>query len=406
MSSATFALQDAFISYGRADSKTFASKLNNCLVQQGLEVWFDFDDIPLGVDYQNQIDDGIERSQNFLFVIAPHSVNSPYCRLEVEHALRLGKRIIPLLHVESIDRDTWQSRHPNGTEADWQDYQAKGLHSSFPNMHPIISKINWVYFREGIDDFQTSFQGLLDIFERQQDYVHQHTTLLAQALAWQRHQKQSQYLLIGQNRQQAERWLRQKFNAEQQAPCEPTALHCEFITESIKNANGLMTDVFLSYSEKDRELMDRLRLALMREGFTTWINRTDIRVGGDFQTEINKGIEEASYMVYLMSPKSLESKYCQQELDYARKLNKKIIPLLMRPVDLDLMADDLRALQFINFVNKNDIDGSAYRKDIAKLVKLLQEDGDYYQQHKQLLVKALKWQRNEQNKSLLLRNHS
>ncbi|MDV3353030.1 TIR domain-containing protein [Leptothoe sp. LEGE 181152] len=406
MSSATFALQDAFISYGRADSKIFASKLNNCLVQQGLEVWFDFDDIPLGVDYQNQIDDGIERSQNFLFVIAPHSVNSPYCRLEVEHALRLGKRIIPLLHVESIDRDTWQSRHPNGTEADWQDYQAKGLHSSFPNMHPIISKINWVYFREGIDDFQTSFQGLLDIFERQQDYVHQHTTLLAQSLAWQRHQRQSQYLLIGQNRQQAERWLRQKFNAEQQAPCEPTALHCEFITESIKNANGLMTDVFLSYSEQDRELMDRLRLALMREGFTTWINRTDIRVGGDFQTEINKGIEEASYMVYLMSPKSLESKYCQQELDYARKLNKKIIPLRMREFDLNLMADDLRAIQFINFVNENDIDGSAYGRDIAKLVKQLQENGDYYQRHKQLLVKALKWQRNEQNKSLLLRNHS
>ncbi|MEM9265644.1 MAG: TIR domain-containing protein [Cyanobacteria bacterium P01_F01_bin.13] len=406
MSSATFALQDAFISYGRADSKAFASKLNACLLEQGLEVWFDFDDIPLGVDYQNQIDDGIERSKNFLFIIAPHSVNSPYCRLEIEHALRLGKRIIPLLHVESIDRDTWQSRNPNGTESDWQDYQAKGQHSSFPNMHPIISKINWVYFREGIDDFQTSLQGLLAILERQQDYVHQHTTLLAKALAWQSNQRQSQYLLVGQSRQQAERWLVQKFSTLEQAPCQPTELHCEYISESIKNANGLMTDIFLSYSEKDRELMDRLRLALMSEGFTTWINRTDIRVGVDFQTQINSGIEEASYMVYLISPDSLASKYCQQELDYAREFNKKIIPLLMRPVDLDEMSNDLRSLQFINFVNENDTDGSAYRKDIAKLVKQLQEDRDYYHQHKQLLVKALKWQRNEQNPSLLLRGYS
>ena len=405
MSSATFSLQDAFISYGRTDSKAFASKLNNCLVQQSLEVWFDFDDIPLGVDYQNQIDDGIERSQNFLFIIAPHSVNSPYCRLEIEHALRLGKRIIPLLHVESIDRDTWQARHPHGTEADWQDYQAKGLHSSFFNMHPIISKINWVYFREGIDDFQTSLRGLLDIFERQQDYVHQHTMLLSKALTWQRHQNQAQYLLTGQSRQQAEHWLKQKFSVEQ-APCKPTALHSEFICESIKNANGLMTDAFLSYSEKDRALMDRLRMSLMRQGFTTWINRTDIQVGGDFQTAINKGIEEASCLIYLISPDSLASKYCQQELDYARQLNKKIIPLLMRPVDLDHMSDDLRAIQFINFVNGDDEDGSAYRKDVAKLVKLLQEDSEYYHQHKKLLVKALKWDRNERNSSLLLRGHS
>ncbi|MBT9315890.1 TIR domain-containing protein [Leptothoe spongobia] len=406
MTSDSFALQDAFISYGRADSKAFASKLNACLLEQNLDVWFDFDDIPLGVDYQNQIDDGIERSKNFLFVIAPHSVNSPYCRLEVEHALRLGKRIIPLLHVESIDRETWQTRNPNGTEADWQNYQAKGLHSSFPNMHPIISKINWVYFREGIDDFQSSLQGLLDIFERQQDYVHDHTTILAKALAWKRHQKQVQYLLLGQSRQQAERWLSRKFDSLDQAPCQPTELQCEFICESIKNANGLMTDVFLSYSEKDRALMDRLRQALRREGLTTWINRTDIKVGVDFGAAINKGIEEASRMVYLISPDSLASKYCQQELDYARQLNKQIIPLLMRQVDLDQVSDDLRAIQFINFVNKDDHDGSAYRGDVDKLVKLLQEDSDYYHQHKQLLVKALKWERNEKNSSLLLRGHN
>ena len=85
--------QDAFISYGRADSKTFAAKLNKRLVDLGFIVWFDFEDIPLGVDYQKQIDDGIEKADNFLFLIAPHSVNSPYCGLEVELALKRNKRI-------------------------------------------------------------------------------------------------------------------------------------------------------------------------------------------------------------------------------------------------------------------------------------------------------------------------
>ena len=41
--------QDAFISYGRADSKAFAFKLYDRLRQEGLNIWFDFADIPLGV---------------------------------------------------------------------------------------------------------------------------------------------------------------------------------------------------------------------------------------------------------------------------------------------------------------------------------------------------------------------
>jgi hypothetical protein len=56
-------------------------------------------------------------------------------------------------------------------------------------MHPVIGKINWVYFREGIDDFEKSFAGLLEIFARHRDYVQQHTYFLAKSLEWERNQK-------------------------------------------------------------------------------------------------------------------------------------------------------------------------------------------------------------------------
>lgn len=46
---------DIFISYGRADSKAFATKLYNKLVEQGLKVWFDQNDILLGVDFQPKV---------------------------------------------------------------------------------------------------------------------------------------------------------------------------------------------------------------------------------------------------------------------------------------------------------------------------------------------------------------
>ncbi len=85
-------------------------------------------------------------------------------------------------------------------------------------MHPTIRKINWVYFREGIDDFEKSFAGLIDLFRRQADYVEQHTRFLAYALEWERHQKPTSYLLIGEERQQAESCLKIRFKNEQ-PPC-------------------------------------------------------------------------------------------------------------------------------------------------------------------------------------------
>jgi CHASE2 domain-containing sensor protein len=394
--------QDAFISYGRADSKQFAKKLNDCLVAQGLEIWFDFEDIPLGVDYQKQIDDGIDKAHNFLFVIAPHSINSPYCRLEIELALKRGKRIIPLLHVEQISRTTWQQRNPEGTDGEWQAYQEAGKHTSFTHMHPEISKINWVYFREGMDDFELGLQGLLEIFERQKAYVSRHTELLTQALFWERSQHQRQYLLMGEPRQQAEAWLKYRFQ-DQQPPCIPTDLHCEFICESLKNAQNLMTGVFLSHSEQDAVLREQIRLSLMREGLTVWINRVDIKTGETFQAAIDRGIEEANNFIYLISPDSLESPYCQAEITYALSLNKRIIPLLIEPVDQATIPPTIQALQFIDFTH---LEQKSYQAGISDLLNVLQTEAVYYEQHKLLVAQSLKWQRQKYNPSILLRGHN
>ncbi|HEY9735253.1 MAG TPA: toll/interleukin-1 receptor domain-containing protein, partial [Trichocoleus sp.] len=83
---------DVFIFYGRVDSKAFAIALGQRLKAMGFGVWIDQDDIPLGVDFQRQIDEAIAQTHNFVFVISPH------CALEIERALQLNKRIIPVMH--------------------------------------------------------------------------------------------------------------------------------------------------------------------------------------------------------------------------------------------------------------------------------------------------------------------
>jgi WD40 repeat protein len=394
---------NAFISYGRADSKAFAAKLHQRLCATGLNIWFDQNDIPLGVDFQNQIDDGIDKSDNFLFIIAPHSINSPYCLKEIVLALKRQKRIIPLLHVEEISQETWQARNPNGTQEDWENYKAAGKHSSFPNMHPEIGKINWVYFREGIDDFETSFAGLVDLIDRHKDYVHEHTVLLERALHWDKNQRQSRYLLAGDDRSEAIAWLKTRFTGKEQAPCEPTFLQCDYICESIKNANNLLSDVFVCASTKNAEMADRLRSALMRDGITLW-NPANARSGSDLSKAISQGIEQATNFVYLISPESVTSENCTQQLDYAIALNKRIIPIKVVPTPTADLPESLKTRQFI----KLDACETQEEYDVAigSVLKQIKENSAYFEQHKTLLVRALKWEAQNYNAGLLLRGYN
>jgi WD40 repeat protein len=399
---------DIFISYGRPDSKEFAITLHDRLVTQGLKVWLDKNDIPPAVDFQNQINDGIEKASNFLFIISPHSVNSDYCRKELELANQLNKRIIPLLHVGEISeenwRKTWQQRKPNGKPEDWEAFKAEGRHTSFKNMHPTISKINWVLgFQEGQDDLEASFTGLVNLIRKHSDYVERHNRFLIKALEWSRNHKQTNYLLIQEERKEAESWLKERFKNEQ-APCVPTDLHGEFICESTKNANNLMTQVFLAYAEPDKADMELLRNSLWRESITVWTNNTDIQTGEAFEEAINRGIEQADSLVYLLSPDSITSNFCQHELDYALSLNKRIIPILVRQTDQELVPLALRDLQHIDLTDN--IKEEDYRLDESQLLKILHQDERYYEEQKILLVKALKWDRQKRNPSILLRGHN
>ncbi|MBX2864674.1 MAG: TIR domain-containing protein [Leptolyngbyaceae cyanobacterium MAG.088] len=391
---------DAFISYGRADSRQFAISLHQYFVDQGYRLWFDSNDIPLGVDFQNQIDEGILRAHNFVFLISPHSVNSDYCLREIQQAIRFNKRIIPVLHVESIDQATWQKRNPNKTDAQWEQAKAAGQHSCYENMHPAIGKINWVYCREGQDDIESGLRGLKDIIERHRDYVFQHTYFLNKALEWQRLQKQSRYLLIQSERQQAEAWLKVRF-APEQPPCIPTDLHCELITESIQNANNLRTQTFLAHADVDRVKTERVRHSLLREGITVWTSRADIKTGSTFQQELNRGIEQADNLIYLISPDAIKSTYCQQEVNYALSLNKRVIPLLIESTPLDQVPEEHRALQFIDFTEEN-----GHENARSKLLKALKDEAIYHEQHTRLLVKAIKWRQQNHNDSLLLRGYN
>src|SRR5512133_2875045 len=108
-----------------------------------------------------------------------------------------------------------------------------------------------------------------------------------------------------------------------------------------------MAKVFISYSRKDIEFAKRLTEELQKSELDFWVDWEGIPPTVDWWMQIEKGIEEADVFLFLISPDSVKSKICTQEIDYAIKNGKRLIPLMVR----DVKGDDIPAqLSHINWI--------------------------------------------------------
>ena len=86
-------MSDVFISYSRRDID-FVRHLFDQLITRDRDAW---------ADWSAEIYRGIEAADSFLFVISPDSVTSEICTLEIEHAVKHNKRLVPVVWKEAED---------------------------------------------------------------------------------------------------------------------------------------------------------------------------------------------------------------------------------------------------------------------------------------------------------------
>ena len=95
-----------------------------------------------------------------------------------------------------------------------------------------------------------------------------------------------------------------------------------------------MTDVFISYSRKDKTFVRRLFDALEANDLDVWVDWDDIPPSVDWMTEILGGIENSNYFIFVITPDSVHSKIAYAELEHAVTHHKILLPLLHRDVKL------------------------------------------------------------------------
>src|SRR6201991_668183 len=110
--------------------------------------------------------------------------------------------------------------------------------------------------------------------------------------------------------------------------------------------------VFVSYSRADKAFASDLVLGLAACGFAPYIDRQDIAAGEDWSQRLTGLIKDADTIVYVVSPDSVTSDHCTQELREALGSAKRILPVVWRPVADASTPEELRRLNYIFFTGE------------------------------------------------------
>ncbi len=255
----------------------------------------------------------------------------------------------------------------------------------------VISKNDKTDFDEDIDD-------IIKILETDSEYIQRHKIVLTQALKWERQDKNPSMLLRGHNLEQAKVWL--KIGQKRDINI-PLSVHENFIKESQSKSSSERTDVFVSYSRTDGDIARKLNESLQIAGKTTWFDQESIASGADFQKEIYEGIQNADNIVFILSPESILSPYCADEVEFAQKIGKRFVTLLYREINPEELHTALSAVQWIDF-RPNSV---KFENQFSEVLRTLDTDREHVQAHTKWQNEAMEWANFDKNKDFLLRGN-
>ncbi len=128
-----------------------------------------------------------------------------------------------------------------------------------------------------------------------------------------------------------------------------------------------MSHVFISYSRKDSETVDRIVARLEAENFIVWIDREEILGGELWQESIVKAVDNAYVFVLMLSPDAVASDNVRKEVDLAEQSGKALLPMLLAPTELPTkFRYPLAGIQWIEYYRDPD-------RKFSELVKVLRD---------------------------------
>src|SRR5262249_15916929 len=131
--------------------------------------------------------------------------------------------------------------------------------------------------------------------------------------------------------------------------------------------------------------------ALDFSGFKCVIDREGISGGEEWKRRLGNLISEADTVVFVLSPSSARSEICNWEVEEAARLNKRILPIICRPLQAVSPPPRLQDRNYILFYKEPKVPGSGFGTGLAKLVTVLNTDHGWLRVHTRYHQRATEW---------------
>lgn len=156
--------------------------------------------------------------------------------------------------------------------------------------------------------------------------------------------------------------------------------------------------VFISYSRRDIEFVDRLEPALVARNVEPLVDRHDIEKLEDWWDRIKQLIGQADTVVFVLSPNWLASEICRRESEHAAVLSKRLAPIVIDELEDADVPGELARLNYV-FLRE----GDDFEAGIDDLVTALATDFDWIREHTRLGDLSRRWHERGRPASLVLR---
>lgn len=200
-----------FVSYAREDAAV-VERLAAALTERGRATWVDEREIEGGDRWRTSLEEAIDAADAALFVLSRHWTASGPCRQELEHAVAVNKRLVPVV-IEDVPRAQ--------------------LADALGEVPEALAELDWIFLAPG-DDFAVGVDEIVRAVDLDLDLLRLHSAVLTRARSWEAAGRRPSPLLRGDELRRAEAWRDRAATGKRPAP---TELQSAFILESRRRAN-------------------------------------------------------------------------------------------------------------------------------------------------------------------------
>jgi TolB-like protein len=139
----------------------------------------------------------------------------------------------------------------------------------------------------------------------------------------------------------------------------------------VNSSEGVMSDIFLSYSRDDQPTASRFAEGFERAGFSVWWDQT-LSAGEDYDEVTEKALEEARAVVVLWSRKSVGSRWVRAEATQADRRGT-LVPAMIEPCKRPIMFELKQTADLSGW--NGDPNDKAWQAYLASVRRLVAKDG-------------------------------